>query len=291
MFIKKKYLGNILFFQEKKYQFTLKELKILEVIITQISLTIDYHQIKEENYYLKEENTCFKSVEISHELRSPVAAIVGFSNMLLREIYGTLNLKQKDYLQRISDSGEYLLSLVNDILDIAKINAKKEEIILSNINIKNLCEDVMIIIEEEAKSKNLKLILEIDNSIKNIKVDQRRIKQILMNLLSNGVKFTSKGSITLKVYSEHNHILFSVIDTGIGIDKNEQIKLFQPFQQISSNVYQNSINQSNKSNKSKKGTGLGLALSQKLAHLHGGKIICESELNQGSCFTLYLPLK
>lgn len=274
------YLGNLLFLQKENYIWTAKEMELGEIITLQIAIAITNDQLRQENYYLKQrENIAQKIDDITHELRSPVSAIVSFSKMLLKEIYGTLNPKQTDYVNRIVSSGEYLLELANDLLDLEKINAQKEELILTIINIESLCQETMVIIEEQAKNKGINLILKINTIFKTVKGDERRLKQILINLLSNSLKFTQKGSITLEVNSQDHYLLFVVIDTGIGIDQGDQSKLFQPFQQMSNHL-----------KIKEKGTGLGLTLSQQLAYLHGGKITCQSELNQGSCFTLHLPI-
>jgi signal transduction histidine kinase len=275
-----KYLGNLLFYNEEAYQWARKTIDLGEIVAMQIASLIYQNQLAKENYYLKEkEHIGQKTTYISHELRTPVSAIVGFSKMLLNEIYGELNPKQKDYISRIVNSGIYLLDLLNDLLDMAKINAQKEAVTLTKVNIKNLCQQVTMLIENQAKNKALDLIIEINTSLENVKGDEKHLKQILINLLSNSVKFTQKGSITLKVNEQNDYLMFCVIDTGIGLEKKDQEKLFKPFEQLSNNF-----------NQKEKGSGLGLALSQQLAHLHGGKIICESQINQGSCFTFYLPI-
>lgn len=279
------YLGNLFLYQESNsYQWEKSEIETIKLIAIHLAIALYQDQLEIENFYLKqEENLSLKTSYISHELRTPISAIVGFSQMLLKEIYGSLNSKQKDYVTRIFNSGEYLLSLVNDLLELFKVNQQKEELILTNINIKYLCEQVIMMIEEQAKIKNLDLLLLINTEIQTIIADEIRLKQILINLLSNSVKFTEKGSITLKVMTENSQIIFSVIDTGIGIKKEEESQLFKPFQRLSNNV-----NQCLKFNQ--KGTGLGLALSQQLAYLHHGKITYNCEVNGGSCFSLYLPI-
>lgn len=277
-----KYLGNLFIYQEKDhYHWTTEEIELGQFIAIQSAIAIYQNQLETENYDLKQEKKIMiKTAYLSHELRTPVSAIIGFSKIILKQIYGPLNSKQKDYLTRIVNSGEYLLQLVNDFLDLFKLNAEKEELVLTNIKIKSLCYQSITMVDSQAKNKSLDLILIINTPLKTIVGDERRLTQILINLLSNSVKFTNKGSITLKVNSENNRLIFSVIDTGIGIKKEDQNKLFQPFQQLSNNL-----------NQKEKGTGLGLALSQEIAHLHGGKITCISEENRGSCFTLYLPIK
>lgn len=216
---------------------------------------------------------------INHELRAPVGSIIGFARMLLEEIYGDLNDKQKQYLRAIASSGQHLLDLINDFLDISKIEAGKEQLSREKISIEELCLQSISLVKGQAKEAQLELNLEIATDIQDCIADQLRLKQILINLLSNAIKFTETGSVTLKV-TQKDHILYwSVIDTGIGIAPEDQIKLFQPFQQLHTSIH-----------RKHKGTGLGLALARKLAQLHGGEITLVSELGNGSCFTLELPM-
>ena len=215
---------------------------------------------------------------LNHELRSPIAAILGFTRMLKEEIYGSLNDKQMQYIQAMATTGEHALELINDYLDLAKVNADKEELEPERLAVEDICRASLAIVEEKAQRKGLKLNLEIDREVDFCLADKLRLQQILVNLLSNAVKFTQEGSVTLQITPQGNTLQFSVIDTGIGISIANQKKLFQPFQQIKNSVY-----------RAEKGTGLGLALSRKLAILHGGDITLTSQEGKGSCFTLYIP--
>jgi signal transduction histidine kinase len=215
---------------------------------------------------------------ITHELRAPLAGILGFARMLQEQIYGTLTDKQYRYIGAIASSGEHLLSLVNDFQDLSKIEANFEEIFPEKLVVEDVCLASLSIVRARAEEQGLQLDLEIAPAVAFCYADQQRLKQILVNLLSNAVKFTENGSVTLKVQSRDDRLIFSVIDTGIGIPLEEQVKLFQPFQQIP-----------NALSRKHKGTGLGLALSRKLARLHGGDITVISEKGKGSCFTLDLP--
>jgi signal transduction histidine kinase len=215
---------------------------------------------------------------LTHELRTPLTGIIGFSKMLHEQIYGTLNPKQIQYTHAIIESGKHLLELINDILDLSKIEADKEELLIEKIAVEDICLASLSVVKQLAQEKKLSLKLEINEKISFCSCDQKRVKQILINLLSNGIKFTETGTITLKVTPEKEYIAFSVIDTGIGIKQEDQSKLFQPFVQLQTYIH-----------RQYKGTGLGLALSRKLAQLHGGDLTLTSELGKGSCFTLYLP--
>jgi signal transduction histidine kinase len=215
---------------------------------------------------------------LHHELRNPIAAIIGFAGMLKDEIYGSLNPRQMQYICAIASSGEHLLDLVNDYLDLAKIDAQQETLYPEKLAVEEICRASLAMVQEKARTKGLELILKLDKQIDFCVADKLRLKQILVNLLSNAVKFTEVGSVTLQVESLSQMLTFAVIDTGIGISPDDQQKLFQPFQQIKTSI-----------NRRDKGTGLGLALSRKLARLHGGDLKLTSTVGKGSCFTLYIP--
>lgn len=235
-------------------------------------------KIEEEKLLENKEKQSKYLSYMNHELRTPIAAVIGFAQMLKQQLYGELNQKQLKYVEAIYDSGNYLLSLVTDLLDMAKIEAKKEDLYLEKTLINELCESSLALIANKAKEQNLQVNLMINSQVNYCLVDARKIKQILVNLLSNAVKFTEVGSITLKVEQRDKYLDFSVIDTGIGISESSQEKLFKPFSQINTHLH-----------KKHKGTGLGLAISRELARLHGGDISLTSAENKGSCFTLSLP--
>jgi len=217
---------------------------------------------------------------LHHELRAPLSAIIGFARMLKDELYGPLNPKQQQYVQGIASSGDYLLSLVNDVLDWSKLSAQQEELFCEWVAVEDLCLAVIFLFKEKAKNKGLTLELNVAPEAGLCWGDQKRLKQILINLLSNAVKFTETGAVTLQVYVQEHRLHFAVQDTGIGIAPQDQSQLFQPFRQIPHSL-----------NRREKGTGLGLALSRKFAQLHGGDITCLSQPGQGSCFTLQIPLR
>lgn len=216
---------------------------------------------------------------MSHELRTPLTGILGFSSILLEQIFGPLNAKQQQYVEGIHTSGKHLLELINDLLDLTKIEAGKEDLILERLLVEEVGQACLSLFRERCFQRGLQLSLEIAPDVSTCIADRRRLKQILVNLLSNAVKFTDTGSVTLRVKQTEQTIEFSVIDTGIGIATADQSSIFQPFQQLDSSL-----------SRKYEGTGLGLALSRKLARLHGGDITLQSELGRGSCFTLHLPL-
>ncbi len=255
--------------------------KFISLYLYQNQLEYRERELEEREAKL-EENLRRQSEYLSymnHELRTPIAAVIGFSKMLQQRIYGDLNPKQAQYIDAIYQSATYLLELISDLLDLSKIEAKKEELFIEKILVRELCEASMSLVKTKAEEQNLELKLEIDEEIVYCEGDQRRLKQILVNLLSNAVKFTEKGSVTLKVTREGDWLLFKVIDTGIGIDEESQKKLFRPFVQLNTPLH-----------KKHRGSGLGLVISRGLARLHGGDITLVSEKGKGSCFTLWLPL-
>ncbi|MFN3740209.1 MAG: ATP-binding protein [Thermodesulfovibrionales bacterium] len=218
---------------------------------------------------------------MSHELRTPLNSIIGFTDLLLREIPGQLNETQKEYLTDIIESGKHLLSLIDDILDLSKIEAGRLELELSRFELRELIEGSLLFFKEKSIRHSIRLKKIIDESIGEIEADERKLKQVMLNLLSNAFKFTPDGgSISLEAKRIDSEIMISVEDTGIGISKEDQAKLFQPFQQIEHPL-----------TKKIKGTGLGLYLSKRLVELHGGRIWVESEPGKGSRFSFTIPLK
>lgn len=218
---------------------------------------------------------------MSHELRTPLNSILGLSESLQEQRRGSLNESQQNSLRIIEASGRHLLELINDILDLSKIEAGKFDFYPESFSIDDLCRSSLAFIKTQAAKKSITVTYANESATTKIFADSRRLKQILVNLLTNAVKFTpEKGHVTLQVKSntEKSLIQFSVIDTGIGISERDMRKLFQPFVQVESSL-----------NRHHEGTGLGLALVQKLTDLHGGSVEVESEIGKGSRFTIYLP--
>ncbi|BAZ43389.1 GAF sensor signal transduction histidine kinase [Chondrocystis sp. NIES-4102] len=211
---------------------------------------------------------------LNHELRSPISSIISFATMLKEQYYGRLNTKQMQYVTLLHNVGKHMLDLVNNYLDLVKIDANKQSLELERLAVEEVCQAALFMVAEKANQKGLQLNFKLAENIDFCTADSLRLKQILVNLLSNAIKFTEKGSITLQVTLQGERIYFAVNDTGIGIAKNNLTKLFQPFPQITTHH---------------ESTGLGLTLSKKLAQLHGGDITVTSVLGKGSCFTLDIP--
>ncbi|WP_254031777.1 PAS domain S-box protein [Planktothrix agardhii] len=224
---------------------------------------------------------------MSHELRTPLNAILGMSEAMQEEIFGPLNQKQHQSVQTIEKSGTHLLALINDILDVAKIESGKIELNCTPTPITELCESSLIFIKQQALKKRISIQTEISPYLPNLLIDERRIRQVLINLLNNAIKFTPEGggvSLTVKLESStetalsNHYISFAVTDTGIGIAHENLAKLFQPFVQIDSAL-----------NRQYMGTGLGLTLVKKIVEIHGGEVKVKSTIDLGSCFAFRLP--
>jgi signal transduction histidine kinase len=216
---------------------------------------------------------------MSHELRTPLNAIIGFSEVLLERLFGELNDKQDDYLKDIHSSGRHLLSLINDILDLSKVEAGRMELEPSTFDLPTAIANAMTLIRERAQRHGIALGLDADPQLGEIVADERKLKQILLNLLSNAVKFTPDGGrIDVSARRDADNIVIAVHDTGIGIAAGDQQAVFEEFRQVGHDY----------TNK-QEGTGLGLALTRKFVELHGGRIWLDSEPGTGSTFTFTIP--
>jgi len=267
-------------------------------VISQLELRHTVNQLVRTNAEL-DRATRLKDeflANMSHELRSPLNAILGISESLLDGILGSLNERQRTMIATLESSGNHLLELINDILDLAKIESGKLTLDIAHASISTLCESSLAFIRQAALNKRIQLHCNLPNTLPACQFDLRRMRQVLINLLSNAVKFTpAEGSIYLEggikpagspvkgrngewIAASAPLLWITVRDTGIGISAENQARLFQPFTQIDSQL-----------NRQVGGTGLGLALSQQIADLHGGWITLESQVEQGSCFTVHLP--
>jgi len=240
------------------------------------------HELEETSRQL-EEASRHKSeflANMSHELRTPLNAIIGFSEVLLERMFGELNARQEDYLRDILDSGRHLLNLINDILDISKVEAGRMELETAAFSLPAVLESGLTMVRERASRHALTLNLEVDPSLDLIEADERKIKQVVFNLLSNAVKFTPDGgqiTVTARRLDDEAHI--TVRDTGVGIAPADQARVFDEFQQAGGGT-----------TAKHEGTGLGLTLAKKFVELHGGRIWVESQIGAGSTFTFALPL-
>jgi PAS domain S-box-containing protein len=218
---------------------------------------------------------------MSHELRTPLNAILGLSEAFQEGVYGDANEAQARALHRIEESGRHLLSLINDILDLSKVEAGQRSLDLQPMVVDEVCRASLRLVQEAAQKKRLEVSYRIDDGLATMLADERTVKQILVNLLSNAVKFTPEGGsvgLDVTLSEEEETCTFSVWDTGIGIPEVDQARLFRPFVQLDSSLARRHA-----------GTGLGLALVRRLVELHGGGIRVESEVERGSRFTFVVP--
>lgn len=246
--------------------------------------------LMKQNLVLKE--SCRMKSEfianMSHELRTPINAIIGFSELLKDEVTGKLPKIQQEHATSIFDTGQHLLSLVNDILDISRIEAGMMHLNHDDINLKSLLENSITMLRENAQKRHIKLTLNIEPGLSIISADERKLKQILCNLLSNAVKFTQDdGNLSITARRSHQMtrsgseietVEFIVEDDGIGIDTEDMSGLFQPFIRIDDTPH-------------REGTGLGLTIVKRLVNLHGGEVAVASIIDQGSSFSFWLPSK
>jgi len=218
---------------------------------------------------------------MSHELRTPLNAILGISEVLCEGIYGPMNERQSQAVRAIEESGRHLLDLIDDILDVSKIGAGEMALEIGSVVVEEVCLDSLQFIRPMSLKKNLRISFSLDDTVTTLQADERRLKQILVNLLTNAVKFTPEGgAVGLEVVgdAEKGAVHFRVWDTGIGIAKEDIARLGQPFVQLDSSL-----------SREHTGSGLGLSLVQRLAELHGGSLSIESKVGEGSRFTVSLP--
>jgi signal transduction histidine kinase/HAMP domain-containing protein len=218
---------------------------------------------------------------MSHELRTPLNAVIGFSEVLLERMFGEINPKQEEYLQDVLSSGRHLLSLINDILDLAKIEAGRMELEVTDFHLPQAIDNSVTLVRERAARRSIALDVAIDPELGEIKGDERKVKQVLLNLLSNAIKFTPEGGrVDVHAGMVDGVAEISVSDTGVGIAPEDHEAVFEEFRQVGTDYA-----------KKHEGTGLGLTLSRRFVELHGGKIWVKSQLGQGATFTFTLPVK
>jgi signal transduction histidine kinase/CheY-like chemotaxis protein len=235
-----------------------------------------YHQLEAANRHKSE-----FLASMSHELRTPLNAIIGFSEVLLERLFGELSAKQEEYLRDILDSGRHLLSLINDILDLSKVEAGRMELELGRFSLPEALENGLTMVRERASRHGIALNLEVDPAVDVIEADERKVKQVIVNLLSNAVKFTPDGGqVGILAGLGSGEVRITVWDTGIGIAPEDQARIFEEFQQVGGLYGQQ-----------REGTGLGLGLARRFVELQGGRLWVESALGQGSRLTFTLPVR
>jgi len=279
-------LGVMVLQRRRVESFTDKQIELLTTFADQAVIAIEnvrlFDEIQEKSRQLAEasEHKSRFLANMSHELRTPLNAILGYTELIQDSVYGAPPEKMVAVLDRISRNGKHLLGLINDVLDLSKIEAGQLVLALDDYSLKDVVHGVYGAVETLAASKNLAFKVELAPNLPAGRGDERRLTQVLLNLVGNAIKFTDKGEITIKATAADGAYKLAVRDTGPGISEADQQKLFQEFQQADSSI-----------TKAKGGTGLGLAISKRIIEMHGGRIWVESRPGQGSTFSLTLPIK
>jgi len=279
-------LGGLSVICKRAGEFAPEVVALLQTFASQSALAIQnarlFHELEEKGKQL-ETASRHKSeflANMSHELRTPLNAIIGFSEVLSEKLFGEINAKQEEYVADILESGRHLLDLINDILDLSKIEAGRMELELADFQLSKAVENALTLVRERASRHGIKLDQALDGQIGTVRADERKVKQVLLNLLSNALKFTPEGGhVEVRVAARDGMAEIAVTDTGVGIAPEDQETVFEEFRQVGSSA------------KKREGTGLGLAISRKFIELHGGRIWVESQLGKGSTFAFTLPLK
>ena len=280
-------MGGLTVWRKQPGGFTAEVVHLLQTFATQSSLAIQnarlFRELNRKSRRL-EAASRHKSeflANMSHELRTPLNAILGFSEVLAERMFGEVNEKQAEYLQDILSSGRHLLSLINDILDLSKVEAGRLELELGRFHLPTALDNALTLVRERATRHGITLTQSVDERVGDIVADERKVKQILLNLLSNAVKFTPEGGrVGLTATAAEDVITIAVSDTGIGIAPEDQAAIFEEFRQVG-----------REDARKQEGTGLGLTLAKKFVELHGGRIWVQSQVGQGSTFSFTLPVR
>ena len=279
-------VGGLVVNRRRPGEFAPEVIELLRTFATQSALAIQnarlFREVEDKSRQL-EVASQHKSeflANMSHELRTPLNAIIGFSEVLSEKMFGDLNEKQEEYSKDIHASGQHLLSLINDILDLSKIEAGRMELELSDFDLPTALDNALMLVRERAQRRSLTLHKDVDAGVGQIQGDERKIRQVVLNLLSNAIKFTPEGGrIEVVAVPRDGSVEVSVSDTGVGIVPEDQEKVFEEFRQVGT------------ADKKAEGTGLGLTLCRKFVELHGGRIWVKSELGGGSTFTFTIPVR
>ena len=278
-------IGCVLLRRPTPGTFTPRQIQLLEAFAAQAVIAIEnvrlFTEIQEKSRQL-EVASQHKSqflANMSHELRTPLNAILGYTEMMVDGLYGNLPDKAQGVLERVQSNGKHLLGLINDVLDLSKIEAGQLTMASEEYSVADMVATVMSATESLAKAKNIALVSAVPQGLPRGTGDARRLTQVLLNLVGNAIKFTDEGKVEIRARRQDDRFKISVVDTGPGIARADQAKIFEEFQQVD-----------NTSTRKKGGTGLGLSISRKIVELHGGYIAVESELGKGSNFKITIPV-
>jgi signal transduction histidine kinase len=286
LLIEQQIVGGLVIYRQESGSFSGEVVNLLETFATQSVLAIQnarlFREIEDKGQQI-EVASMHKSqflANMSHELRTPLNAILGYTELIMDDIYGEVPEKIRDVLDRVQKSGHHLLSLINAVLDLSKIEAGQLTLSLSDYSIKEIVYTAMTSVESLAAEKQLNMAVEFGPNLPTGKGDERRIAQVLLNLLGNAIKFTDAGEVKVGVTTADGTFLVAVSDTGPGIAAEDQAKIFEEFHQADSS-----------STKQKAGTGLGLAIAKRIIEMHGGRIWVESSPGKGATFWFMLPVR
>jgi len=267
-------------------EFSKSTIELLQTFAAQSVLAIEnanlFHELEKKSVELQLASR-HKSqflANMSHELRTPLNAILGYTELIVDKIYGEIPARALTTLERVQANGKHLLGLINDVLDLSKIEAGQINLTLTDYSVKDIVYNVYSAVESLANNKNISLKVDIAPELPQARGDERRLTQVLFNLVGNAIKFTDDGEVAIKASSSNGSVTVAVHDTGPGISAADQEKIFEEFQQADSST-----------TKEKGGTGLGLAIAKRIVEMHGGRLWVESQLGQGATFSFMVPVK
>jgi len=278
-------IGCVLLRKPEPGAFTSRQIGLLETFAAQAVIAIEnvrlFTEIQEKSRQLEiaSQHKSQFLANMSHELRTPLNAIIGYTEMMADGLYGDVPEKAQGVLERVQANGRHLLGLINDVLDLSKIEAGQLVLAMEEYSVADMVATVLSATESLARTKGLKLGSDVPAGLPTGTGDARRLTQVLLNLVGNAIKFTDQGSVEVRAAAADGRFELSVVDTGFGIAPEDQAKIFEEFQQVD-----------NTSTRKKGGTGLGLAISRRIVELHGGRITVESDVGKGSTFKVIVPI-